>query len=30
MRRSLVENACRKQSLKHGGDRTQLLDFDPE
>jgi RNA polymerase sigma factor (TIGR02999 family) len=30
MRRILVENARRKQRLKHGGDRTRLLDFDPE
>ena len=30
MRRILIENARRKQRLKHGGDRTQLLDFDPE
>ncbi len=30
MRRILVENARRKKRLKHGGDRTRLLDFDPE
>ena len=30
MRRILVENARRRKCLKHGGDRTQLLDFDPE
>jgi RNA polymerase sigma factor (TIGR02999 family) len=29
MRRILVENARRKQRLKHGGDRTRLLDVDP-
>jgi RNA polymerase sigma factor (TIGR02999 family) len=29
MRRILVENARRKQRLKHGGDRTQLPDVDP-
>jgi hypothetical protein len=30
MRRILVENARRKHSRKHGGDHTQLQDYDPE
>src|SRR3954453_17276021 len=30
MRRILVENARRKQCLKHGRDHTRLLDVDPE
>jgi RNA polymerase sigma factor (TIGR02999 family) len=30
MRRILVDNARRKQSLKQGGGRTRLLDVDPE